>query len=169
MTTDTQQPRRGERRKRMWSMGFLGVTMLIGGVLMTGVASLLIFGPAAEAALWPVLTDVRFALVARSGNRMTLDWSGTKTRDTCAIVGLSALVRRGGVWVAADLVSLAEDADGRPLAPITRPSGRQQFRRMDIVPNGDGFVLLLRHRCHPLWETVTRIGSAPLVNAPINY
>ena len=120
-----------------------------------------VVGPAIESRYWPVLSKATFSVVHRGAGRMTIDWTATRHRGTCQFVSVVALVRRGDDWHAA-VLSRAEDETDAPLAGTTRPTGLQRFTRLDVIPDGQTLRMVLRHRCHPLWLTVTQLPDAEL-------
>lgn len=148
-----------QRIAHVWSLAALSA-----GLVCFALVGALLFGSTIETALAPVLTDVNYRLVSRTDERMTLDWWGRRGRPECELIrdgGLRVQVYRNGDWVPA-VASRTGDHGDAPLQGETRPAGYQRFARINVTPSGIGLRMTLRHRCHPIWPSVTQIPDAPL-------
>lgn len=131
------------------------------GMITAIVGVIMLAGPPLETAFLPVLTDVRFVVVSRGQDRMAVDWTGARGREHCQYHSAAALVYRGAEWHAA-ILSKSGDTTDAPLVGSTRPAGYQRLTRLDIIPDGSALRMTLRHRCHPLWLTVTHLPAVKL-------
>lgn len=112
-----------------------------------------------EGHLMPVVTDVRLVAQSMRPGETQFELEFTKTR-TCTLRGMSIYVNGGAnpihrvPWGYA-YAQESEQTDR------SRPPGRHvAYLRAATGRPVDSWTVLVRHTCHPLYDTVTRIWPA---------
>lgn len=123
-------------------------------VFLAALPPILIFGPAIEARLFPVI-DLRAANVSRQNNLLTFDIVGEKFRG-CQMNRMTFAWRFDGLRTFATIYDGAEVFEPRPVI-----SAGETFRfgpLTAMIPNAAGtyknaaLTAIVYYRCHPLYE-----------------
>jgi hypothetical protein len=125
------------------------------GALLVLVPLLLIFGPALEGRYLPIVRGVQVELVSEDGDRMVFHAVGEKVR-ACSLTDVKVLVAdKPGDVPSKGVIYPIDDGVG----PRQRPLGLQDLGVWSIQPVGGHLQIQGTYRCHPLWETVVRVGE----------
>lgn len=117
-----------------------------------------ILGPIIETKYFPVIEDSQFSIVdAVKPEGVSVLVLGEKKR-ACRFLEVNALVKDP----ASNLYQKAEVSFSTQNGNATRPTGMQSFGVWTFVPSGKSVVLEVRHECHGMWETVTKLGEVDL-------
>lgn len=137
--------------------------LLFGAVFLLVIVLGPMLGEFVEGYYLPVMKDASIEITGRTpdGNLIVTLYVD-KVRGHCRIVDLTAMVRKDKIWYRARVFS----ADYKPIVPATRPPGYQRFDPWIVHPSGDRMRVVIRHDCHPLWETVTVLGDWPTPQLP---
>ena len=117
--------------------------------ILTIMLSIMIFvgitvAPMVEGNLFPVVEGMTIKKVGADYYQV----EGDKVRP-CTYLGMEGLIRTKTSIVKADF-SFTDSNSSRPV-------GRQSFGTWRIEPEGELISLFVRHNCHSLWSTTTRI------------
>ena len=117
-----------------------------------------ILGPIIETKYFPVIKETNFVKVdAVKPEGVSLHVFGEKTR-ACRFLEVNALVKDKE----SKMYQKAEVSFSTEYGNATRPTGIQSFGVWTFVPKGTDVVLEIRHECHGMWETVTKLGEVDL-------
>lgn len=117
------------------------------------------FVPRLEGYYFPVVSNMQIdTAIAHRPSVIQISGHFDTIRDNCELIGIEWYDRRGieerQAFFGEDQTYFWNDDQGRIFfGPITLTSSD-----ISIIWNPDS-ELLLRHRCHPLWDTVTSISE----------